>query len=179
MSKNIKTCFPEPESTSHETVAILKKLINLVYDESESGMWKISDSRTDTDEIRKMINEKKLIVARYNNKIVGSVAVQLMEDGTTGEFGMLVSDKACRGLGVGTSLVNAAEQWAKETGCQRMRLELLTPRNWKHPSKEFDKKWYIRIGYEPEASEPFELMYPDKIDELATECDFTVWYRKL
>ncbi len=48
-----------------------------------------------------------------------------------------------------------------------------------NPAKNSLKIWYTRIGYEPEASEPFELMYPNKIDEPATECDFTVWYRKL
>lgn len=63
MSKSIKTCFPEPESTSNETVAILKKLINLVYDEAESGMWKVNDSRTDTDEIKELKRGHPLKVA--------------------------------------------------------------------------------------------------------------------
>jgi hypothetical protein len=28
-----------------------------------------------------------------------------------------------------------------------MQLELLVPRDWRHPSKEFLKSWYGRRGY--------------------------------
>jgi hypothetical protein len=60
-----------------------------------------------------------------------------------------------------------------------MRLELLTPRNWKHPSKEFLTGWYGRLGYRPQFTEPLEELYPDKVPQLATECDFTVWPKGL
>jgi hypothetical protein len=60
-----------------------------------------------------------------------------------------------------------------------MRLEILTPRHWTHPSKEFLKRWYSRIGYSPQTTEPFEAMYPELVPELATECDFTVWHKSL
>ena len=60
-----------------------------------------------------------------------------------------------------------------------MRLELLTPRHWQNPSKEFLKQWYTRIGYSPRAAEPLETMYPNLVPELATECDFTVWHKPL
>ena len=55
--------------------------------------------------------------------------------------------------------------------------ELLTPRNWTHPSKEFLKMWYSRIGYKPQATESFEILHPELVPELATECDFTVWHK--
>lgn len=60
-----------------------------------------------------------------------------------------------------------------------MRLELLTPRHWTHPSKEFLKQWCSRIGYTPQATEPFELLHPKLIPKLKTECDFTVWHKSL
>jgi hypothetical protein len=60
-----------------------------------------------------------------------------------------------------------------------MRLELLTPRNWTHPSKEFLKKWYSRIGYAPYATESLETTHPHLVQELATECEFTVWHKSL
>jgi hypothetical protein len=53
-----------------------------------------------------------------------------------------------------------------------MRLEILTPRHWTHPNKEFLRQWYARIGYEPQTTEPFESMYPELVAELATKCDF-------
>ena len=102
-----------------------------------------------------------------------------MNVGRTGEFGMLVADKSYRGLGIGSTLVLAAENWAKSEGFNRMRLELLEPRNWEHPSKVFLRKWYSRIGYVPDKTEPFEIMHPEKTCALATECNFTVWYKTL
>lgn len=60
-----------------------------------------------------------------------------------------------------------------------MRLELLTPKDWKHPSKEFLKKWYTRIGYSVQSTEPLEKLHPDKVNNLATPCDFTIYHKKL
>jgi hypothetical protein len=77
------------------------------------------------------------------------------------------------------ALVDRAENWARDMACHTMRLELLTPRNWTHPSKEFLKKWYFKMGYKPQAPESFEILHPELVPELATECDFTVWYKSL
>ena len=68
---------------------------------------------------------------------------------------------------------------AREHACLTMRLEILTPRHWTHPSKNFLRQWYSRIGYVPKTTEPFESMYPELVPELATECDFTVWHKSL
>jgi GNAT superfamily N-acetyltransferase len=106
------------------------------------------------------------------------VNVNLLGDGV-GEFGMLVADRAYRGFGIGSALVEHAERWARGHACHTMRLELLTPRHWVQPSKEFLKDWYSRIGYSPRAAEPLEVMYPDLVPQLATECDFTVWHKNL
>ena len=175
----IETIIPKKESFTNDDILKLSELINNVYNDAESGMWKMNISRTTPEEINNLIQKKNLIVAYSNNKIVGAVAVQSMPDKKTGEFGMLVADQAYRGLGIGSALIDAAESWAKSQNFSRMRLELLTPKNWEHPSKTFLKKWYNRIGYVPNKTEPFELMYPDKINELATQCDFTVWYKTL
>jgi GNAT superfamily N-acetyltransferase len=171
--------MPKEKLFSNDEILKLSELINNVYNDSESGMWKKNISRTTPEEINNLIDKKNLIVAYLDNKIVGAVAVKSMPDNKTGEFGMLVADQAYRGLGIGSELVNAAESWAKSQNFIRMRLELLTPKNWEHPSKVFLKRWYNRIGYIPDKTEPFELMYPNKLNELATECDFTVWYKPL
>ena len=46
-------------------------------------------------------------------------------------------------------LVKAAEERARSMNRRAMRLELLTPPSWTHPSKEFLKGWYTQIGYAP------------------------------
>jgi len=170
--------FPTTHDLKEEMVWSLSNLVNRVYDEAESGMWKREAIRTNPKQIRKLLGENALILAELDGKIVGSVNVNLMGS-SRGEFGMLVVDFNQRGKGIGSALVHAAEDWAISENCKTMQLELLTPRHWKHPSKEFLKQWYRRIGYEPQLVEPFEKLHPEKVAELATDCDFTIWRKRL
>ena len=173
-----ETRLPKSTDLNEITVNHLTDLINRVYDNAESGIWKPKVMRTTADEVRKYLESSNLILSEVDNVIVGSVHVEKLEDNVT-EFGMLVSSLECRGIGIGSKLVQAAEKWAKDQGCTTMRLTLLTPRSWKHPSKEFLKEWYARIGYKPQFTEPLEKTYPDKVHELATDCDYTVWLKPL
>ena len=170
----------EPRESDLDDASIdhLVDLINTAYDEAESGMWRRPGTRTNRDQVRELLTGRHLILAELNGATVGSVCVKLMDE-TVAEFGMLVADSEHRGLGIGSLLVRAAEEWAKSKNRRTMRLELLTPRSWAHPSKEFLKRWYTRIGYVPQFTEPLEKTHPELIGELATECDFTVWYKPL
>ena len=172
------TRFPIESDLQADNIKRLSDLINEVYDEAESGMWKRPGTRTNVAEVERLLRARALILAEVDEALVGSVNVNLMGDGV-GEFGMLVADLKQRGSGIGSALVDRAENWARDMACHTMRLELLTPRNWNHPSKEFLKMWYSRIGYKPQATEPFEILHPELVPELATECDFTVWHKSL
>jgi len=145
---------------------------------AESGMWKRKGTRTNSAEVERLLRTHALILAEIDGVLVGSVNVNLMSDG--------VESSACSWLtfttaekGIGSALVDRAENWARDMACHTMRLELLTPRNWTHPSKEFLRKWYSRSGYKPQATESFEILHPELVPELATECDFTVWHKSL
>eukprot|EP00977_Amphora_coffeiformis_P002916 scaffold561_cov162-Amphora_coffeaeformis.AAC.17 len=157
----------------------LVQLVNDVYDEAEAGMWQQRGVRTHEEELRGLIEDQRLIVAQRRNCWVGCVKVDTCENKTAGEFGMLVVDPQFRGQGVGGRLISAAETWARQRGYHVMQLELLTPRSWKQPSKEFNQQWYTRLGYVPRKTEPFERDYPHLINLLATECDFTIWTKSL
>jgi GNAT superfamily N-acetyltransferase len=163
---------------SGTTTLRLSDLINEVYDDAESGMWKRTGTRTTPAEVERLLRAHALILSEIDDAIVGSVNVSLMSDGV-GEFGMLVADRSLRGAGIGSALVRHAERWARERAYHTMRLEVLTPRRWTHPSKEFLRQWYSRLGYTPVATEPFESMHPELVCELAKECDFTVWRKSL
>ena len=177
-------------------LAALVRMINDVYDVAEDGMWKQKGLRTNENEIRTLIQEQRMIVAKLNdhsssssgsssssnsNKsiIAGCVKVDRADKNTAGELGMLAVNPSVRGQGIGGKLIAAAEDWAKNQGYQRMQLELLTPRDWKNPSKEFNKGWYSRLGYIPQQKEPFEKDYADLVEFLATPCDFTIWKKDL
>ena len=161
-----------------DNIKRLSDLINKIYDEAESGMWKQKGIRTNPAEVEHLVHTQALILAEIDGVLVGSVNVNLMSGGV-GEFGMLVADRKYRGKGIGSALVKHAEKWAREHACHTMRLEILTPRHWTHPSKDFLRQWYTRIGYVPQTTEPFESMYPELVPKLATECDFTVWHKSL
>jgi len=161
-----------------ETIARLTDLVNEVYAVAEAGMWQPSATRTDAAEVERLLRAGSLIVAELDGELVGVVKTELMGDGV-GEFGILVADPKQRGKGLGTALVAAAEQWARDAGCHTMRLELLAPRGWSHPGKEFLREWYTRIGYVPQRTEPFEAGYAHLVPRLATPCDFTIWHKPL
>ena len=174
----VTTRLPIESEFRADSIRRLSDLINEVYDDAESSMWKRMGTRTTPAEVERLLRAHALILAEIDGVIVGSVNVSLMSDGV-GEFGMLVADRSLRGAGIGSALVRHAERWARERACHTMRLEVLTPRRWTHPSKEFLKQWYSRFGYTPLATEPFESMHPELVPELATECDFTVWRKSL
>ena len=177
-SQHVATRFPTPTDLEAGTFERLSNLINDAYDDAESGIWKRRVNRTTPAEVERLLRARALILAEIDGVIVGCVNVDLASDGI-GVFRMLSADLHCRGMGIGSALVDRAERWARDMGCRAMRLELLTPRHWAHPSKEFLKQWYSRICYVPQASAPLERLHPELVPELATECDFTVWQKSL
>ena len=151
-------------------------LINEVYAVAEDGLWTEGATRTTVGEVAEMTRAGQIAVARLRNRIVGSVRVQRLDDGT-GEFGMLVADPDHRGLGIGRELVRFAERKCGTVGLVTMQLELLVPRNWSHPVKEFLAAWYTRIGYRVARTGTIDEAYPALAPLLATPCDFVI-YRK-
>jgi GNAT superfamily N-acetyltransferase len=177
-AQNVTTRFPIESDLRSDNIKRLSDLINEAYDDAESGMWKRKGIRTNPAEVERLLRAQALILAEIDGVLVGSVKVNLSRDGV-GELGMLAADLNHRGKGIGSALVDRAENWARDMACHTMRLELWKPRNWAHPSKEFLEKWYFRIGYKPQATESLETLHPELIPELATECVFTVWRKSL
>ncbi|MCP5380830.1 MAG: GNAT family N-acetyltransferase [Kordiimonadaceae bacterium] len=175
----ISTRHVDDKDLNPKTIKRITDLINRVYAEAESDLWKAGmANRTNIEEIENFIHKKQLIIAENDGEIVGVCKISIESD-EIGEFGMLAADPARRGIGIGRELVNAAESWARISGFKTMRLELLTPRHWNNGSKEFLKVWYDRLGYRPSFTLPFEELFAHRINDFATDCDFTVWLKEL
>ncbi|MEV4537448.1 GNAT family N-acetyltransferase [Asanoa sp. NPDC049518] len=159
-------------------VARVAELINRVYADAEKGLWQPGTDRTDVAEVATIVRAGELGVARLDGDVVGVVRVRRLVGGE-GEFGMLVASPEHRGSGIGRDLVAFAEGWARGAGSRVMQLELLVPRGWAHPVKEFLREWYTRLGYREVRRDPFELAYPALQPRLATECDFVVYHKPL
>ncbi|MDT7799829.1 MAG: hypothetical protein QOI78_3262 [Actinomycetota bacterium] len=153
-------------------------LVNQVYAESEKGLWQGSTDRTSAGEVAGFVRAGEIAVARVDGDFAGSVRVQRLDE-TTGEFGMLAADPARRGTGIGRDLVRFAERVSRDAGCRRMQLELLVPREWTHPSKQFLAEWYDRLGYRVTHRADLAEDYPHLAPSLATPCDFLVYHKEL
>ena len=159
-------------------VSEITDLVNRVYLTAEAGLWGETATRTSTREMTELIAAGQIAVARLDGPIVGGVRIQQLDAGT-GEFGMLVTDPAHRGQGLGRELVVFAEELSRQRGLRVMQLELLVPREWKHPTKEFLRAWYTRIGYRPVRSGTIDESYPQLAPLLATPCDFVIFRKDL
>ncbi|MDT7727031.1 MAG: hypothetical protein QOI21_3607 [Actinomycetota bacterium] len=167
-----------PATAAADTVTMkqLAELINMVYASAEKGLWLDGADRTTVDEVTELTRAGQIAVARLGDRIVGSVRVRLLDSGE-GEFGILAADPDLRGTGIGRELVLFAERTCRDLGVGAMQLELLVPREWKHPSKEFLDSWYTRLGYRVIRTGTIDETYPALEPLLATPCDFLT-YRK-
>jgi GNAT superfamily N-acetyltransferase len=156
----------------------LAGLVNDVYAAAENGLWREGATRTTASELAELIRAEQIAVATLHGRLAGSVRVHDVADDAS-EFGMLVTAPDHRGAGVGRALVAFAEQHSRERGLRAIRLELLVPRAWRHPSKEFLKAWYGRIGYRPLRTASVDDAHPRLAPLLATPCDLAVYEKPL
>ncbi|WP_432772776.1 GNAT family N-acetyltransferase [Francisella salimarina] len=173
-----KIGFASINNITTEEINTLVKIINDAYRSAEGDLWIDSAKRTTFNELKTLINNNQIIIATNNNLIIGSVKVTRLSDNIA-ELGMLATAFNHRRLGVGTKLVNAAENWAKNNGFKIMQLELLTPKHYINPSKEVLKRWYTKCGYIHYSIEPFKSLFPNTYHLLAVECDFNIYHKSL
>jgi GNAT superfamily N-acetyltransferase len=170
--------LPAAASDDPTLMGRVTDLINEVYAVAEDGLWTDGATRTTVDEVAAMTRAGQLVVARLVGRVVGCVRVQRLDE-STGEFGMLAADPAHRAVGVGRELVGFAERKCRAEGLRTMRLELLVPRDWTHPTKEFLAAWYTRLGYRVARTGTINEDYPDLAPLLATPCDYVIWHKDL
>ncbi len=160
----------EPDRSDDRLVDRLAGLVNEVYETSESGLWRAGTTRTTAAEIARLIAAGRMAVAARYGEPIGCVQVHDAAAGA-GQFGMLAASPEHRGAGVGRALVGFAERHARDRGLRAMRLELLVPRGWRHPHKEFLKAWYGRLGYELVGTTTVDEVHPHLAPLQATPCD--------
>jgi ribosomal protein S18 acetylase RimI-like enzyme len=156
----------------------VSELANEVYALAEAGLWTDGATRTTVDQIAELTGLGQIAVARMNDQVVGCVRLQPLDE-QTGEFGMLCADPAHRGIGIGRELIRFAERKSRADGMTTMQLELLVPRDWTHPTKQFLADWYSRIGYRVARTGAIDELYPDLAPLLATPCDFVIYRKEL
>jgi GNAT superfamily N-acetyltransferase len=161
-----------------DLIGRLTELVNGVYAQAERGLWRDGFLRVTADEMAEMVRAGEIAVATDQGQVVGSIWWHDL-DAERGEFGILAASAQARGTGVGRALVDFAENDCRDRGLRVMQLELLVPRTWSHPSKEFLRAWYGRRGYRLVASRPMDVAFPHLKPLLATPCDLEVHEKAL
>ena len=161
-----------------ELVGELTALINEVYVTAESGLWRDRATRTTAAELAELIRAGEIVVATRRGRFVGTVRVHDVAADAS-EFGLLVSAPDERGTGIGVALLDFVEARSRERGLRAMRLELLVPRGWSHPSKEFLRGSYGRRGYRISDIGTLDDDYPHLAPLLATPCDLEIYEKPL
>ncbi len=169
---------PATAATDIGLVAEITDLVNRVYVVAEEGLWVDGATRTTEHEMATLIRTEQVAVARSDGRLAGAVRVQQLDSGEA-EFGMLVAAPEQRGTGIGRELVHFAEHWGRARDRTSMQLELLVPRTWSHPVKEFLRDWYTRTGYRVVRTGSLDEAYPELVAQLATPCDFVVYQKDL
>lgn len=170
--------LPAEASADTQLMRSITDLVNRVYAEAEDGQWLPGTTRTDIEEITEFTRAGQLVVAWLDDAVVGSIRVQYF-DARTAETGMLVADPEHRGKGIGRELRRFVIDVLKDQGIETLQIELLVPREWKQPSKDFMAGWNERSGYRVVRRGAFEDQYPHLAPRLATPCDFIIYHKSL
>lgn len=165
-------------SSDRRLVDRLTRLVNDVYRDAERGLWRDGADRTSAGEMAGLIAAGQIAVARRDGRLAGSVRVHDV-GADAAELGLLVSAPEERGTGVGRALADHVEGHSRERGLRAMRLELLLPREWRHPEKEFLQAWYGRRGYRRIETVEFDTAYPHLAPLLATPCELAIYEKPL
>lgn len=173
MNNLINIRFPNDNDLEEKNIESFLSMINHAYDDAEKGLFHPGTIRITKIALKKLLTINALLLAEINNQVVGCVHIEIVDENIA-KFGMLTSDANYRGLKIGSKLIQAAETWAIKNKRAIMRLELLTPKQWKQAHKEFLISWYSRLGYSPQYTKLF-----DSEKNLSTPCDFTVYHKNL
>jgi N-acetylglutamate synthase-like GNAT family acetyltransferase len=111
--------------------------------------------RTDPAKVQALLRKGKFLLAEEAGMLVGCVYVELR--GERGYFGLLAVDPARQHAGMGSSLIEAAEDYCRAAGCLVMDLTIVNLR------KELPG-YYRRRGYVESGTLPFpEDQHPPKM----------------
>jgi ribosomal protein S18 acetylase RimI-like enzyme len=115
----------------------------------------IDGDRTSPDKVRALLQKGKFLLAEEHGALVGCVYVEL--HGERGYFGLLAVDPAQQRTGLGSRLIDAAEEYCRSAGCRFMDITIV---NLRTPLFGY----YARLGYVENGTLPFpKEQHPPKM----------------
>jgi GNAT superfamily N-acetyltransferase len=123
-----------------------EEIARLVNQAFRSEGFFIDEDRTSPAKVRDLLQQGKFLLAREDDALAGCVYAEIR--GQRGYFGLLAVVPTKQRSGLGSRLMNAAEQYCREAGCDFMDL---TIGNLRKELPDF----YRRRGYTENGTEPF------------------------
>ncbi len=174
--RNIKTIIAS--QLDENQVGFLFSMINQVYLASEAELWKDEHERITKSRLLEIIEKGELLLAIAGDDICGCIHLEPMNS-TMSKFKMLVANPHFKGQGVGSVLVDFAENEARNAGTTKMQLELLVPTEFEHSDKVFLSGWYARIGYQKVAEQSIDAAHEGLSKLLKTGCVAEIYQKVL
>jgi len=122
------------------------RIMRLINDAFRTERFFIDEDRVDIDAVRTRLGQGDFLLAEEDGALLGCVYVEVR--GERGYFGLLAVDSAKRRSGLGTRLMNAAEDRARAARCRFMDLTVVNLRKELPP-------FYTARGYVESGTEPF------------------------
>jgi predicted N-acetyltransferase YhbS len=115
----------------------------------------IDGDRTNPDKVRALLQKGKFLLAEESGALVGCVYVELQ--GERGYFGLLAVDPTQQRAGLGSRLIDLAEEYCRRAGCRFMDITIV---NLRTPLFGY----YARLGYVENGTAPFpKEQHPPKV----------------
>jgi N-acetylglutamate synthase-like GNAT family acetyltransferase len=119
-------------------------VINAAFRKAESFF--VERDRVNLEYMQPLLQKGKFLVAEDEGKIAGCVYVELRS--VRAYLGLLSVDPQRQGAGLGSTLMNAAEDFCRNSGCRFMDLRIVNLRTE-------NEAFYKRRGYVETGTEPF------------------------
>jgi N-acetylglutamate synthase-like GNAT family acetyltransferase len=101
--------------------------------------------RTNPEKIRTLIDQGKFLLVEESGKLIGCVYIEI--SGERGYFGLLAVDPDSQGAGLGSRLIDIAENHCRAAGCGFMDLTVVNLRKKLTPF--YARRGYVEIGTLP------------------------------
>jgi GNAT superfamily N-acetyltransferase len=142
-------------TTRNARSADAENIAHLVNTAFRPERFFIDADRTNPDKVRALFEKGKFLLAEEVGVLVACVYVELRGD--RGYFGLLAVDPARQQTGIGSRLIDAAEEYCRAAGCHFMDLTTVNLR------KELPG-YYRRRGYVENGTLPFPAdQHPPKM----------------
>ncbi len=175
----IKILKANSDQLSPTDLEDLYKIIIKGYELTEVEVWGENYVRIFPDEYYELVKSGNVLVALYNGKVAGGIYCYPIDSKTYG-FSLLATDFDLKGKGIGTKLIQTAEDIAIKNGASVMSIEILRVRGLDVESKLTLAGFYERLGYRYTHSEDCSCkIHPEKYKRLAAPSDFDFYVKEL